>query len=339
MQHILISDHELEKYTGRLNSLADRSHALFLQQREHWKLLRKGYQSLDSVVVRDFPFDEFVVHVQFNPGRLTSSAAKVDEKSIRERKCFLCMHHLPHGQRGVPFGENYVILCNPFPIFPEHFTIPHREHIPQNIDGAVEAFLGLVRGMGERYTVFYNGPRCGASAPDHLHFQAGVKGFLPIEKELPKLLWIRGRDAAVTTSVRIRTLEGYLRRLLVFEGSEGHSLSAALRSTFSVLAKVTGETEEPMMNLLGSYGEGMWRVILFPRATHRPSFFYVEGEQRLLISPAAVDLGGVCITPLEEDFRKITREHLLTMFEEICMPGEQFRAVCSLLREQIHGSV
>src|SRR5262249_53172402 len=134
--------------------------------------------------------------VQFNPARIASTGAKVDAKAIRERKCFLCDANRPPEQRDVPFlGGRYKVLCNPFPIFPEHFTIPSTEHRPQRIAEAFGDFLDLAAAMSPRYTVFYNGPKSGASAPDHLHFQAGDRGWMPIEGELEKL---RGEPIART---------------------------------------------------------------------------------------------------------------------------------------------
>ena len=302
------------------------SAALLAQQQQVWPLLRAGYASLASVQTREFAFDGFVVKVQFNPGRITSSAAKVDERSIRERKCFLCMRNLPPEQRGVQFGEAYVILCNPFPIFPEHFTIPHLDHIPQQIDGSFGVLLDLARAMGDRYTLFYNGPRCGASAPDHLHFQAGLKGFMPIDTEYPAVVSRFGRLVVEQGGVRCLAVDGYQRRFFALESSSPAALTEEFTRLVAALRSVLGSTEEPMMNILASF-DGAWRVLVFPRARHRPSFFFAEGDAKMLISPAAVDLGGGCITPLEKDFHRITPEDIATMFEEVTLGKAEFEAV------------
>ena len=272
---------------------------------------------------RPFEFDGFAVKVQFNPGRITSSSAKVDEKSIRERKCFLCMSHLPAEQRGVSFGDEFVILCNPFPIFPEHFTIPHVDHVLQRIDGSFGILLELARAMGERYTLFYNGPRCGASAPDHMHFQAGLKGFMPLDTEYPEIVRRFGRVVRESAGFRSVAVDGYLRRFVALESTSRDLLDREFALLAARLKAVLSEGEEPMMNVLVSYESG-WRVVVFPRRRHRPSFFFAEGEEKMLISPAAVDLGGVCITPVERDFHRVTREDIVKMFEEVTLGKEGF---------------
>ncbi len=322
---VVIAPEDLERF-GAGASFSSISAALLHHQRESWPLLRAGYASLASVETREFAFDGFVVKVQFNPGRMTSSSAKVDEQSIRERKCFLCLAHLPPEQRGVAFGDSYVLLCNPFPIFPEHFTIPHREHIPQRIDGSFGALLELAKAMGDRYTLFYNGPRCGASAPDHLHFQAGLKGFMPLDTEYPEVIRRYGRKVKDDQNLRCFAVEGYLRRFIAFESSSRPILEEVFAGLLARLKLVLSETEEPMLNILVAYEE-RWKVLIFPRARHRPSFFFAEGDGKMLISPAAVDLGGVCITPLEKDFHRVTRAHIMTMFEEVTLGNAEFQEV------------
>lgn len=308
---------------GAGQSSSSISAALLLQQNGTWPLLQAGYASLGSVRTRVFDFDGFVMKVQFNPGRIASSAAKVDEKSIRERKCFLCTAHLPAEQRGVAFGDSYVILCNPFPIFPEHFTIPHREHVPQRINGSFGVLLDLSRAMGDRYTLFYNGPRCGASAPDHLHFQAGLKGFMPLDTEYPEIIRRFGRVVLEKSDFRSTAVDGCLRRFIALESSSRSVLEREFAALAERLNAVRPDDEEPMLNILVSYQDG-WRVLVFPRARHRPSFFFAEGEAKILISPAAVDFGGVCITPLEKDFQRLTREHLVEMFDEVSLGKREF---------------
>lgn len=327
---VLIAPQELERY-GAGTSFSSVGAALLSQQRETWPLLQNGYAGLANVETRTFEFDGYVVKVQFNPGRITSSSAKVDDRSIRERKCFLCLPHLPPEQRGVAFGDSYVLLCNPFPIFPEHFTIPHRDHVQQRIEGSFGALLDLAQAMGDRYTLFYNGPRCGASAPDHLHFQAGLKGFMPIDAEYPGIIGRYGQVVLGAQDLRCIAVEGYQRRFIALESRSRAVLQEVFTGLLARLKLVTSETEEPMLNILASYEDG-WRVLVFPRARHRPSFFFAEGDEKLLISPAAVDLGGVCITPLEKDFHKVTREHLMTMFEEVMLGKAEFHEVVSSLQ-------
>jgi hypothetical protein len=329
-QRVLITPEELN-LPGSQVSLATAAHALLAQQKRTWPTLQTGYASLSSIQTHGFEFDGSTIRIQFNPGRMTSSAAKVDDKSIRERKCFLCLAHLPNEQRGIPFGDSYVVLCNPFPIFPEHFTIPHREHFPQRIDGAFGVLLDLTKAMGERYTVFYNGPRCGASAPDHLHFQAGLKGFMPLDQEYATAVERHGTILRETHDSRTVAIDGGLRRFVAIESTSRAAMEREFDRLLLQLKIVLHEADEPMMNILSLYEDG-YRVLVFPRAKHRPSFFFAEGDARILISPAAVDLGGVCITPVEGDFHKLTRMNIEEMFGEISVGQSTFAELCKALK-------
>jgi len=313
------------------NDLASLAHGLLFQQQDSWELLRRGYASLASVRTRSFQIGTSEVKVQFNPGRITSSAAKVDAKSIQERPCFLCVQNLPPEQLGILYDGEYLVLCNPFPIFPEHFTIAHVQHQPQQIVRSFPVLLGLSRELAERYGVFYNGPKCGASAPDHLHFQAGVRGFLPIEAEYEEVKTKSGRVITQTEKLLVFSAGEFSRPFVAFESPDEETLVSAFLRFYSAFQKLTGSSEEPMMNILAYYDDGKWRVLVFPRTKHRPSFFFEEGENKILISPAAVDLGGVCTTPVERDFERVTEDHLDQMFREVSLQPEIFTRLESQL--------
>ena len=336
-ERVLIGERELAPYL-RGGGLADRARGLLEQQEETWELLRKGYESLRTVETRLFEFDGYAVKVQFNPGRLTSSSAKVDDKSIKERKCFLCPANLPSAQRGFLYGGGYLFLCNPFPIFPEHYTIPCVEHTPQRILPSFSTLLSLTKELADRYTVVYNGPRCGASAPDHLHLQAGDKGFMMFDEEYPRLKGRIGVTLFKGKSLAVVSFSHYLRRFVAFESDNQETLERAFSTFYQEYQGIVGGDEEPMMNILSSFDDGLWRLAVFVRSKHRPSFFFAEGENRILLSPAAVDVGGVCTTPIEGDFRKITRENIVEMFEEVSLEAGQFEALKSNLREALRGT-
>ncbi len=151
LDQIAISETELAPFVAG-NEPASKAHALLEQQKGVWELLRNGYDTLQTVRTRVFEFDGFQIKVQFNAGRLISTVAKVDATSIKERKCFLCTENLPPAQRGIPCDGEYLVLCNPFPIFPEHFTISSVRHTPQLIRDSFATFLNLTRELGARYT-------------------------------------------------------------------------------------------------------------------------------------------------------------------------------------------
>ncbi len=314
--------------------LPGRCVALLQQQKQTWELLRNGYNGLAAVQTRTIQFDGFTVNVQFNAARLASASAKVDEKSIKERKCFLCPANLPPLQRGLFFQNEYLILCNPFPILPEHFTISHIEHTPQRILPSFDALLALSRDMGEGYTAFYNGPQCGASAPDHLHLQAGNRGFMPIDDDY-EAIKPAGQPLLENDRLRVYAVENYLRRLIAFESRDEQLLKTAFGVFHAAFQQLAVNEVEPLMNVLSLYEKGSWRVIVFPRARHRPSCFHAEGDSRILVSPGCVDLGGVVITPLEADFHKLNRRIVTQIFEEVCLPGDSFAQLCERLRENL----
>ncbi|MDR0540655.1 MAG: DUF4922 domain-containing protein [Dysgonamonadaceae bacterium] len=264
---------------------------LFEEQLNDWELAKNNYKALEQVKVKTLDVDGHEYKVQFNPARITSSAAKVDPKSIQERKCFLCAANRPAEQTSVPFKGRYEILVNPFPIFPRHLTVPDLEHTPQLIASRFDDMLDLAQQLDD-YVVFYNGPKCGASAPDHFHFQAGNKGFLPIENERN---W--------KNAVRI-------------ESENKQEMLDRFQQTYDALP-LQADDIEPMLNILTWYESGKWITYLFPRKKHRPACYSVEGDANLLISPASVDMGGVFITPLEKDFEKITSADIAGILNEV----------------------
>lgn len=321
IERVCIDDRELAAF-HEVADFGDRARALHLQQRATWELADRGHASLVEVQLRSFSISGSTIRLQFNPGRYKSSSAKVDARSIRERVCFLCVENLPDEQRSVPYGDGYMLLVNPFPIFPEHFTIPSLIHEPQRIEGALTSFLDLARHLGPRYTAFYNGPRCGASAPDHLHFQAGTAGFMPMDGEFPRLRDGVGESVAARDGVRVTLLEETVCRCVGLESGDREALEAECARLLAILGEMAGDGEEPMVNILVRYEEG-WRVLVIPRARHRPSFYSAEGDG-ILLSPASVDLGGVCIVPREEDFHRIEEEQIAAMFDEVCLSRDDF---------------
>lgn len=313
-------------------SLAEGAKQLLESQKQSWEQCSKGYQSLNSVIVRKFEFDGFDIKVQFNPGRLTSSSAKVDPKSIKERKCFLCIENLPDGQKGIHYNSHYLILCNPFPIFPEHFTIPSITHKPQAISGSFSDFLTLSKDISEKYIVFYNGPKCGASAPDHLHFQAGNTNFMPLVYEYASLKEKYGKPVLGGKDFEVIYLNDSLRKLIIIESSSLEKAEKTFSTLYEELEKISPPGQEPLMNIISFYEKDRWTVIVILREKHRPARYFEEGENNILLSPASVDIGGVCITPLEKDFNKISKDDLIGIFNEVTLRDDKFRLLTGNLK-------
>jgi len=294
----------------------------FQEQLTEWPLAKQNYEALNRVRVKDLDLGGSVVRVQFNPERMRSSAAKVDAKSIQERKCFLCPANLPAEQRGISFGSNYQILVNPFPIFPVHLTIPDMGHVDQLILGRFGDMLELAQVLDE-FVLFYNGPKCGASAPDHFHFQAGNKGFLPLEKEV----LTAKRDVVIATDdLLCFTLPEYHRNVIVIESAKRNVVENLFDRIYAALEIKAGE-KEPMLNIVTWYEKDKWIACIFPREVHRPNCYYAEGDKNILLSPASVDLSGVCVLPQEKDFEKITADDIKTVYSEICVSHETMKHI------------
>ncbi|MDF9830699.1 DUF4922 domain-containing protein [Parabacteroides sp. PF5-6] len=288
---------------------------LLKKQLVTWSLPKKNYDDLQQVQTRQLDLGGITVQVQHNPARIASTGAKTDGQSIRQRQCFLCADNLPAEQIRLPFGYNYDVLCNPYPIFREHFTIVSRKHENQEIAKRLPDFLELAYRMN-RHTVFYNGPRSGASAPDHAHFQAVTRGQMPIEKELHDLPNRYAKEILSLEYGKLFALTHYFRNGFVIEASDKKTISLLFHLIYKVLDKKPDEPE-PGMNLFASYDENQWRLILIPRHKHRPWQYDATGEDHILSSPGAADIGGLFITPREEDFMKINPHIIQNIYEQV----------------------
>jgi len=322
---------------------------LFHEQVSNWSLARTNFAGLKTIRTKSFDFGDFEVNVQFNPARIVSSGAKVDAKTIAERECFLCAANRPAEQRALEFG-NYEILVNPFPIFPEHFTIPHKEHINQQIKPYFADMLELARALDE-YLIFYNGPRCGASAPDHLHFQAGTKDFLPLVNDYKRLKDTHAQLLVESEAVQLFSFNNYLRTVYCIESTDITSAvdsfeklcryftspptplleerGTAKETPFSSLRNIIkhevispfspgrGEKGEPMMNIVCTFENGKWFTFVLPRKAFRPWQYTAEGDQQLLVSPATVEMCGIFITPIESHFERISKEDVESILKQV----------------------
>ena len=289
-------------------------HDLFDRQLAAWPEAARRYRDLQNIEITEIDLGGMPVRVQFNPARAVSTLARTDAAAIKARPCFLCRDNRPAQQEALPFegcdGRRYEVLVNPFPIFPEHYTVPAVEHTPQRIAGRFPDMLRLAEtfpGM----VVFYNGPESGASAPDHFHFQMGCRGFLPVETHFDRLRPVSVMRPGIAD---IAVTSAYIPGLPVITAPDGASATAAFLRVLRSLP-VSPATGEPQLNIL-CWKDTLFRTLVIPRKAHRPSCYFAPEDRAVRISPASVDLGGVFIVPVEEDFRRVNAQVLRTVIEE-----------------------
>ena len=278
--------------------LPDLCRTFFESQQKTWPALSDAGRKLASVQTREIDCGNYLVTLQFNPARKVSSGAAVDAQSIRKRPCFLCVENLPPGQRGILYRKEYLILCNPAPIFSSHFTVSTLSHQPQAIDQALPSLLRLSADGWPDFAVFYNGPAAGASAPDHLHFQmvpAGALPFLNFLAGLPK-----NRQVSP-----VRYSRGFDRSIIVLESADEKALAARFLRLLAAVRKALRTNDEPMLNVVSVFTGSVWRLVVFLRGRHRPSAYFAAGLKRIFVSPGAIDMAGVLITPHREDFKRL----------------------------------
>jgi ribosomal protein S18 acetylase RimI-like enzyme len=298
-------------------------------QKKSWQDLREGYESLKNVKERDLSCGRFSVRLQYNAGRIKSSLADVGEEKVNERRCLLCLDRLPESQKGIYYRSEYLILCNPMPVFPYHFIVSHLDHRRQAIAEHIDLFLRLMTDFGSDWTVLYNGPKCGASAPDHLHFHASPSGQMPIEKEMR-----RENSIALTKQIdcvllyRLRELG---REVILLEGDDPMAVGSVFKEFLNGLKKVLLIDEEPMMNIAGFPKEGKCCLMIFPRRKHRPDAFFREGDARVVVSPGVIDMGGLLITPVEKDFERLDGEEVENIYREVSLGGKTIEDVIAAM--------
>lgn len=324
---VLLADH----------NYADAAGLLLEQQRAVWSELNENYDNLKFVKTRSIPFNKFSIELQFNPGRIKSSSAEVDAKSVLSRECFLCDENLPPEQKGFKIYKKYFLFCNPYPVFPEHFTIVSAEHKPQQIFSGFLDFAEIVKRLGKRYSLIYNGPKCGASAPDHLHFQAGTMQFMPIEKDLDSLIQVYGTRIFSSNYIKVSAVDDSLRKFFVLETSDINILYKTFENIYNECEIFFNLKEEPLINIVSVFDEGIgWKVLVFLRAKHRSTHYFLDGENKILFSPAAIDIGGMCIIPIKKDFEILDKKLLGEIFAEIFPAKKEFDQLVSILTRTLN---
>lgn len=310
-----------------METLKARVEDLFKHQLIDWPIMGQRYADLANVLTRQLVVNGCAYRLQYNPGRLKSSAAKVDKKSVAARPCFLCEANRPKEQEYFLIGRDcenvslcihqYEILINPFPIFPCHLTIVDKLHVPQLIGDRIYDLLYLSRDLSD-FTLFYNGPQAGASAPDHAHFQAGNRNFLPIER----MIFSLERNVIIEQlGACLYTLKGDLMHTMIVEGNDVEAVASLYKKLLDLLPLPDGASE-PLLNVLSWYENEVWRLCLIPRSRHRPKCYSATGPDKHLVSPASVDMGGVFILPRLEDFDSLNEDDINRILSDVCMQDE-----------------
>ncbi len=288
-----------------------------------WSLAKQNYADLSLVKQRIIKLGDLPFHLQFNPARMVSSAAKTDKESIVKRACFLCAQNRPNQQKGIKLNMNhdnchtYDILVNPFPIFKKHITIVDENHVDQRIQGRVKDMLELATQLTQ-FTLFYNGANCGASAPDHFHFQACLKGSIPSEEIEANKQFFNLHELSASSSVWISNKE-YMRSCIVLKSDCIDEIVNLFDKLYAYFIS-NGSTEEPMMNILCSVESNQsYKLVVFPRKAQRPREFYAEGSEQIVISPASVEMGGKLVLPRAEDFDKLNETHIKSVYEQVSL--------------------
>ena len=313
---------------GKADIMEDSSISRFFnRQLEVWTDARHRFRDLKHVETRQFS-DQ--LKLQWNPARIVSTGAKIDKKTLGERPCFLCDKNRPKEQMSKQIDEKFHLLVNPFPILPVHFTIPARKHQPQLIYknyGEMHRFISLHSDL----MVFYNGPKCGASAPDHLHFQAGTNGILPLQTNWQRLSRNLTDVISLNDEEKISVVRDFIVPAFVIISKSAESDEALFRRLYKAMPQ-RGDETEPMMNIISwRKGEEFISVVI-PREKHRPEAYFAEGDAQFVVSPGALDMSGLIITPREEDFRKLTEEKALSLLQECGVSEEKMNAIIAILK-------
>ena len=313
---------------GKADIMEDSSISRFFnRQMEKWADARHRFRDLKHVETHQLS-DQ--LKVQWNPARIVSTGAKIDKKTLGDRPCFLCDKNRPKEQISKQIDERFLLLVNPFPILPIHFTIPARKHQPQSIYknyGEMHRFLSL----HSELMVFYNGPKCGASAPDHLHFQAGTSGILPLQANWQRLSRNLTDIISLNDDEKIALIHDFVVPAFVIISKSEDSDEALFQRLYKSMP-VRGDETEPMMNIIAWRKGDEYISVVIPREKHRPEAYFAEGDAQMMVSPGALDMSGLIITPREEDFRKLAEESATAILQECGVSTDKMNSIVTKLK-------
>ena len=295
--------------------------AFFTHQLDTWDEIRQRYEALKHVGLKQLGHRQ----LQYNPARMVSTGAQIDRQTIAQRACFLCEKNRPEEQLTIDLGDDFELMVNPFPVLPMHFTIVRKTHVPQTILENYTEIHRLLELFPELF-VFYNGPMSGASAPDHMHFQAGIGQELPLMTVLRKLekeqqVLIKqgnGSSLSMFNSVSFNAF--------VIKSKAQETEMALFKQLYAAMPVREGE-KEPRMNIVAWRDGSEDVIVVLPRDNHRPACYFEEGDRRMVISPGALDMAGLIITPREEDFNRMSEDKLISILKEVSIKEKDMKNI------------
>ena len=312
-------------------------HQFVQDQLSTWTLAADNFKALAGVHTKEMNINGLTVQLQFNPARMISSAAKTSKEDLAKRKCFLCRENRPDVQMNIPFhaesGHEYDILVNPYPIFEDHLVVAKSAHKPQEIAGRYVDMLQFARSYDE-CSFYYNGPCCGASAPDHHHFQGVPRDVMPLEISVNAKLKGDWQPLLTEGDASLYHYKGFSTGIFVIRSASAES-AAYLFDRVMASADMSEGDVEPRINLFSWWTGEEYRTIVYFRRCHRSHHYFSDGPDHLTMSPGCADMAGVFIVPVEEEYKKITPELLAELLEEITIPKEEEdRLIERLMRTQ-----
>lgn len=298
------------------------------QQLKDWELANNNHVALKNIQVKNLDIKGISFRLQFNPARMVSTSAKLDKATLSQRPCFLCRTNQPKEQTTLNIIENYHLCVNPYPILPGHITLPSIMHTPQEItDNTWEDMNRILSQLPSEYAIFYNGSHCGASAPDHFHFQGIRKEDVPLIQNYHCLR----ATCQPLGQQGFYYMDNYLCPIFALETSHLSIMQDTLQ-LIQHFPTVSGETE-PRFNLFAWKERNKLIILLIPRSKHRPECYSAEDESQRLISPGALDMAGVVVTVRPEDFEQMTAEEINQIISEVGLPFHEAEAIANSYKQ------
>ena len=285
--------------------------AFFTHQLDTWDEIRQRYEALKHVGLKQLGHRQ----LQYNPARMVSTGAQIDRQTIAQRACFLCEKNRPEEQLTIDLGDDFELMVNPFPVLPMHFTIVRKTHVSQTILENYTEIHRLLELFPELF-VFYNGPMSGASAPDHMHFQAGIGQELPLMTVLRKLEKEQQVLIKQDNGSSLSVFDKDSFKAFVIKSKAQETEMTLFKQLYAAMPVREGE-KEPRMNIVAWRDGSEDVIVVLPRDNHRPACYFEEGDRRMVISPGALDMAGLIITPREEDFNRMSEDKLISILKEV----------------------